>query len=310
MGNLVSQLVSSSGKSFIGFLKRESDDALFDYENLVFIPNQKLHLTLDSATRSRFRIPYVEQSTGSYRFSIDCSAFSDGYYTVDSRELIQDTEFPTIDKNTVKLVAGEVELGTLDVAIEYQPRKALFSYIRRNYDGYYYEASDVFKQLDILGDSEEYRSTFRIPFVEGEPGKYVINRSLNTFLDGTYTITIYRLSNEGVEIKAGMPFTMHVLNNKQDRGVLYNKIQLNHDTIANDNLRYIQPNGVPVSGASIYVFKESEYVADKLDNVLGTTTTSPDGRWVSSIPVDAGSSYVVIFHLKGKFGPDKVILAV
>ena len=51
MGNLVSQLVNSTGKTFIAFLKRESDGALFDYENLVFIPNQKLHLTLDSIHR-------------------------------------------------------------------------------------------------------------------------------------------------------------------------------------------------------------------------------------------------------------------
>lgn len=310
MGNFVSQLVSNSNKTFIAFLKRESDDALFDYENLVFVPNQRLHLTLDSATRSRFRIPYVEQSPGSYRFSLDCSAFADGYYTTDSRELVEDTEFPTVDKTTVKILQGSVELGTLDVAIDYSPRKALFCFIKRNYDGYYYESDDVFKQLDVLGDAEEYRAQFRIPFVESEPGKYVINRSLASFLDGTYTISIYRLSEQGIELKAGLPFTMHVLNNRQDRGVLYNKIQLNHDVITNDNLRYVQPNGQPVSGAAIYVFKESEYVADKLDNTLGTTTTDPNGRWVTAIPVDAGSSYVVIFHLKGKFGPDKVTVTV
>jgi hypothetical protein len=90
--------------------------------------------------------------------------------------------------------------------------------------------------------------------------------------------------------------------------VLYNKIQVNHDTPFNDNLRYVKPNGDPVASANVYIFKESEYVADKLDNAIGFTTTDPSGRWVAPIPVDAGYSYVVIFFLKNKYGPDKVTI--
>lgn len=307
MGNLVSQLVNSTGKTFIAFLKRESDGALFDYENLVFIPNQKLHLTLDSSSRSKFRIPYVEQSIGSYRFSIDCSAFTDGYYTVDSRELLADTEFPTIDITTINIQSGSVIDGTLDISIDFAARKPLFVFIKRDYDNLYYSGTDQFKRFDLLGDSEDFRQEFRIPFVETSPGKYSITRNLNSFLDGTYTITVYRLV-DGVEVKSGLPFTMHVLNNRQDRGVLYNKVQVNHDTPFNDNLRYVKPNGDPVASANVYIFKESEYVTDKLDNAIGFTTTDPSGRWVAPIPVDAGHSYVVIFFLKGKYGPDKVTI--
>jgi hypothetical protein len=307
MGNLVSQLVNSSNKTFIAFLKRESDGALFDYENLVFIPNQKLHLTLDSSSRAKFRIPYVEQSPGSYRFSIDCSAFSNGYYTIDSRELLADTEFPSIDLSTVTVNSGSVVEGTLDISIEFAARKPLFVFIKRDYDNFYYTTTDEFKRFDILGDSEDFRQNFRIPFIELEPKKYSITRSLNSFLDGTYTITVYRLV-DGIEVRSGLPFTMHVLNNKQDRGVLYNKIQVNHDTPFNDNLRYVKPNGDPVASANVYIFKESEYVADKLDNAIGFTTTDPSGRWVAPIPVDAGYSYVVIFFLKNKYGPDKVTI--
>jgi hypothetical protein len=310
MGNFVSQLVGNSNKTFIAFLKREADDALFDYQNLVFVPNQKLHLTLDSATRSRFRIPYVEQSPGSYRFSLDCSAFADGYYTVDSREIVLDAEFPSIDIASYKIASGSVVENSLDIGIQYSQRKSIFCYIKRNYDGRYYKPSGDFDQLDVLGDSEEYRSNFRVAFTESPPGSYSVSRSLDSFLDGVYTVTIYLLTSDMLEIKAGMPITIHVLNKRLDRGVLYNKVNLTHDTGTNDALRYIAPNGDPISGATIQVHDANLLASESANSIVGITTTSPDGRWVSPVTVEAGKSYTIILSLPGKYGPDKITLAI
>jgi hypothetical protein len=310
MGNLVSQLVAGSGKSFIGFLKRESDGALFNYEDLEFIPNQKLHLTLDNESRSKFRIPYIEQSTGSYRFSLDCSSFSDGYYSIDSREIFSDSEFPTIDLASYKCHEGTIQYNNLDMSMDFAPRKAMFCYIRRVYDGSYYKSAGGFDSFDLLNDAEIVRSGFRIPFIETEPGKYLVSRSLHDFLDGVYTVSIYRLTPDGLELKAGIPLTIHILANKLERGVLYNKINLSHDTGANDALRYIAPNGEPIGGAIIAIYDANKFDLDNTENPVGVTTTHPDGRWVNPVLVDAGKPYYIVFSLQGKFGPDRITVSV
>ena len=109
-----------------------------------------------------------------------------------------------------------------------------------------------------------------------------------------------------MEIKAGLPSTINILNEKQERGLSFDTVYLSHDTKENDFLRYVKPNGEPIAGASIYVFETNKYVSNSFDGAVGITFTSPDGRWVSPIPVKAGVDYSVVFFLKDKFGPDKI----
>jgi hypothetical protein len=311
MGSIQSQLVQRTGGTYIAFLTRESDGALFNYTTLEFVPGQKLHLTLDDTTRSDFRIPYQEVSTGSYTFNIDCTDFSDGQYKIDSRPLNSSIEYPTVDLFWLDVEGGEVIDGALNIEIDSAPALALFCFVRRNVDSKYLKADQdsYFGSLDIPGDSEEYRSQYRIPFYEYSPGKYRVNRSLSGFDDGVYVATVYRLTAQGVEMKAGSPVTIHVLDERQDRGVSYGTIFLNHDTIENDNLRYVKPNGDPIDKALVYVFNASEYSSDNLSNSIGTTYTTSDGRWAAPIPVQAGATYTIVFHKKGYFGPDSVTVS-
>jgi hypothetical protein len=117
---------------------------------------------------------------------------------------------------------------------------------------------------------------------------------------------VYYLREDGLEIKAGLPSTINVLNNKQQRGLNFDTVYLSHDTKENDHLRYVKPNGEPISGAQVLVFETSKYIANSFDGALGITYTNPSGRWVSPIPVRAGASYTVVFFLKEKYGPDSV----
>jgi len=311
MGVVQSQIIQPKNGLYIAYIIRLEDSALLDYSDMQFIPNVKLHLTLDEESRSRYRIPYLEIRPGSYSFNVDCSEFLDGKYYVDTRPINAGIEYPTVDSFYFDIVDGSVVTGSLNVEIESAPGVSLFCFVRRNIDSRYLKAfgDTEFSLLDIPGDSEEYRSQFRIPFVERTPGKYYINRSLIGFDDGVYVATVYRLTAQGVEVKSGSPVTIHVLDERQDRGVLYDTIYLNHDIIENDNLRYVKPNGEPIENASISVFLAAEYQSDVTSNPVGTTYTTIDGRWASAIPVKAGVSYTIVLHKAGYFGPDSITIA-
>lgn len=306
MGNLVSQIAYRYSKTLFSFLKREADSAYFNYQTLQFIPNQKIHLTLDEQTRAKFRIPFIEVGSGNYRWQVDCSSFLDGEYSIETHEILAGVEYSTIDNYSVNIENGEVQLSALELSLETAPKLSLFCYIRRTYDDKYYTVLGEFLDFDILSDSQQTRELFRVPFVELEPGKYNVNRSLADFSDGAYTITVYSLKPDGLEIKAGLPSTINILNEKQERGLSFDTVYLSHDTKENDFLRYVKPNGEPIAGASIYVFETNKYVSNSFDGAVGITFTSPDGRWVSPIPVKAGVDYSVVFFLKDKFGPDKI----
>jgi hypothetical protein len=305
MGSLVAQVAHRFNKTLFSFLVR-NDGAVFDYENLVFVPNQKLHLTLDEATRSRFRIPYVEVAPGNYRWQLDCSLFPNGAYSIETRELADGIEYAAIDSYSVSINDGQVVVQALELTLETKPLLRIFCYIRRTYDDKYFTSIGDFQEFDIFADSEETRNAFRIMFSEVSPGVYQVNRSLEDFQDGSYIVTVYYLREDGLEIKAGLPSTINVLNNKQQRGLNFDTVYLSHDTKENDHLRYVKPNGEPISGAQVLVFETSKYIANSFDGALGITYTNPSGRWVSPIPVRAGASYTVVFFLKEKYGPDSV----
>lgn len=79
---------------------------------------------------------------------------------------------------------------------------------------------------------------------------------------------------------------------------------VNHDYSLSDNLRYMTPGGSPIASAQIRVYLQSDYVAGNLATPIGVTTTNADGRWVNTIMVRPGFTYVVQFHKPNEFGPD------
>ena len=310
MGTLAHSIARKKDKTIFCFLIRESDGAVYNFQTSSFVTGLHLHLVTSNLERAKYRVPYREVYTGMYKVEVDCSAFSDGDYSLDSRFLDEGTiESLTTDSVSIKILDGEAQDGTLFIEANIKAGLTLFAYIRDTFTGMYL-LSDLsgFKVFSPLDDEEEVRSTFRHTFT-ANGDLYTLSRSLSTVPDTIIEVSVYNLRNS-VEYKAGRSVTVHVLNGKQQRGVLFDEILINHDTLVNDNFRYVAPNGEPIDAAEIYVFKKSEYTSDSLDNALGRTLTNAEGRWVSPIPVQAGDTYTIVFFKGSEYGPDVAEVAV
>ena len=79
---------------------------------------------------------------------------------------------------------------------------------------------------------------------------------------------------------------------------------VNHDYDMADNLRYMTPGGSPISGAQVRVYYQSDYLVQALGAPVGMTTTDANGRWVNTILVKPGFTYVVQFIKQNEFGPN------
>lgn len=79
---------------------------------------------------------------------------------------------------------------------------------------------------------------------------------------------------------------------------------VNHDYGLTDDLRYMTPGASPIENAQVRVYLQSDYVAGNLASPIGVTNTKADGRWLHTIMVRPGFTYVVQFHKPNEFGPD------
>jgi len=79
---------------------------------------------------------------------------------------------------------------------------------------------------------------------------------------------------------------------------------VNHNYGLTDDLRYMTPGGSPIANAHIRVYLQSDYVAGNLATPVGVTSTKSDGRWLHTIMVRPGFTYVVQLHKPNEFGPD------
>jgi len=305
MGTLAHSLARATGKSAFAFLIRESDNAIYDNINSVFVENQQLHLTNDEATRSRFRISYTEIKTGLYRLEVDSTNFVDGDYTLQSRFLESGVESLPIDLVSIRLLGGEVQDGDINIEATLPVGLTIFCYIQDVFTTKYLKSDmsgfATFYPLDAL---EEERSTFRHSFT-GIGRQYTLNKSLSSIEDTVLEVSVYNLK-DGIEYKAGSSIRVHVANNKQQRGILFSTVMVDHNTPDPDNLRFLASNGDPIEGADVYIFKQSEYTSGVYDNAVGRTKTTSDGRWVDSLPVEAGNTYVVVFFKPYFYGPNNI----
>ena len=310
MGFLVHTLARRNSNTIFAFIVRESDGAVYNNVTGKFIEEVKLHLVLDNLSRSKFRVPYVETRSGSYKLEVDCSAFEDGNYSLQSRFLTDQQESIPTDEVSIKVSAGEVQDSSLNMSISSNANLNLFCFIKDKFTDNYLKAnSDNFVPMSLADETEELRSQFRHSLNEIAPGEYVLDRDLSNVPDTVLTVTIYQLVNN-IEYKAGLPVTVHVHGGRQQRGVLFDTVMVNHDTEQFDYLRYLAPNGQPISGAEVYLFKKSEYSSDQFDNALGRTLTGEDGRWLQAIPAQAGDTYTVVLFKQGEYGPDVVDIAI
>ena len=305
MGTLAHSLARATGKSVFAFLIRESDNAVYSNTNSVFVENQQLHLTNDEATRSQFRISYTEIKTGLYRIEVDVTNFADGNYTLQSRYLDSGIESLPIDVVSIKISGGEVQDGDINIEATLPAGLTIFCYIQDVFTKNYLKSDmsgfATFYPLDAL---EATRSTFRHSFT-GSGKQYTLNKSLAGIQDTVLEVSVYNLK-EGIEYKAGSPVRVHVANNKQQRGVLFTTVMVDHNTPSPDNLRFLASNGDPINEADVYIFKQSEYTSGVYDNAVGRTKTNSEGRWVDSLPVEAGNTYVVVFFKPYFYGPNNI----
>ena len=311
MGFLVHTLARRKGSTLFSFIIRESDGAVYNNVDQVFIPELQLHLVQDEASRVQLRVPYSETRSGSYRLEVDCSNFIDSSYRLESRFLAGGQELSPTDIVSVSINSGVVQDSALDIAITTQANLNLFCFIKDKFTGKYMRGdTGDFASMSLATDSEDIRAVFRHSLNELiVPGNYKLERNLEQVPDTVLVVTLYQLVN-GVEYKAGLPITVHVHDGKQQRGVLFNTVMVNHDIQVSDNLRYLAPNGEPIVSAEVYVFKKSEYLSDTFDNALGRTTTREDGRWQDAIPVQAGDTYTVVLYKQGYYGPDVIDIAI
>ena len=310
MGFLVHTLARRQQNTLFAFIIRESDGAVYNNVLQEFIPEVQLHLILDNLSRSKFRVPYVETRSGSYRLEVDCTNFIDANYTLQSRFITNEQESIPTDIVSIRIEAGEVQDSTLNMSISSGANLNLFCFIRDKFtDKYLKSNSNDFVSMSISDESEELRSEFRHSLNELAPGEYQLDRDLSQVPDTVLIVSLFQLV-DNVEYQAGLPITVHVHDGKQQRGVLFDTIMINHDIQSFDNLRYLAPNGEPISGAEVYVFKKSEYSSDVFDNALGRTVTKDDGRWHDAIPVQAGDTYTVLLFKQGEYGPDTIDVAV
>lgn len=313
MGTLTHSIARKKSKTLFTFLTRDSDGAVYDTTVSSFIEGLALHLVSANIDRAKYRVPYSEVYAGMYRLEVECSNFVDSTYTLDSRYLNGEVESLSTDKVSLKVSSGEVLDGDLDIQASLSAGLTLFCYIRDTFTSHYLQTDMIgFKNFSPLDDAEITRQLFRHTFTPNGT-EYSLSRSLASIPDTVLEVSIYNLretEGQNVEYKAGLPLKIHVLNGKQQRGVLFDEILLNHDTKTNDNLRYVAPNGDPIAEAEVYVFRKSDYTSDSLDNALGRTLTNTQGRWVAPVPVQAGVTYTILFFKGSTYGPDTAEVSV
>lgn len=83
-----------------------------------------------------------------------------------------------------------------------------------------------------------------------------------------------------------------------------NTVPINEDYGTENQLRYLDSDGIPISDAQIRVYKKIDYDLENYEAAVGVTTTDENGEWVSPVTVEAGYTYVIEFFKPGYFGPD------
>lgn len=89
-----------------------------------------------------------------------------------------------------------------------------------------------------------------------------------------------------------------------------NVTPLNENYGGTNALQYVNPNGVPIEGATVRVYTKSDWDAKRYSKVVGLTATTALGAWVSPILVEPGNTFVVQYHLPNVYGPDTVEITV
>jgi hypothetical protein len=86
------------------------------------------------------------------------------------------------------------------------------------------------------------------------------------------------------------------------------KVDQNYGTPA--ALRYQTNSGVPIQGATIRIYKRSDFEVGNTDIPIAVTTTDANGNWVHPVNLLTGFTYTVQFSKESQYGPDKTEIIV
>lgn len=126
-------------------------------------------------------------------------------------------------------------------------------------------------------------------------------------LDGTDN-TVYRIKgvyDNGVVFDSGM-----VQPEASKTALLQAKVRLDHDTGYPNAFQYVSPNGQPIEGGVVRVFKKPDWDAGRRTLALAIVQTDTQGQWLSPAWVSPGMTYTLVFEKEGMFGPDAVEVTV
>jgi hypothetical protein len=313
MANLTAQLVQPPGRAYVAYLRRNTDEFYWNPTTSQF---SALNLSsANNATKDPFRISYVEDGAnpGNYSWSLVVDAFIDGSYTYVSRELVggaNGTEYPDEQVKTVTIANGVVSGSELSAEIIYSINRSIFSFIKRNSDGAFYNAGqDRFELFNSVTSPEATRAPFRVVFTEDPAGTYKWTLDASDFLDGTYTLNTRELS-AGLESLVAADYTVTVTKGSVIEGAVLGEVALSQDSGGIDNLRYVTPEGAAIEGASIRVYAREDWEAGNFSLVKGVSYTDALGKWQVAVFVDSGRTYTVVFSKPGYYGPDTVEIVV
>lgn len=102
-------LAQGTGKTLFSFLCRNRDGLYYNYDTESFGSADMASAAED--VRASYRIPFTEDPAGEYSWALDVVDFSDGTYTVSSRELIGSLEILVGVDYPVVIYNGEVVTG-------------------------------------------------------------------------------------------------------------------------------------------------------------------------------------------------------
>ena len=304
MGNLVSTVTQPTGRTYFSWLRRNADEL---YWNVVDAEFQVVDLSVvNEAIRSEFRVDYVEDGdiAGKYEWTVDVTAFLNDSYTHISHELIGEAEYEEFLTTTVTVSSGVVTTGELTAELITTAAKTLFSFVRRETDGLYYNVvEDDFDIFDAKTAVEATRADFRKAFVEDPAGTYKWIQDVSTWDDGFVTVVTRELAGE-VEILAGADYSVLINSGKVSSGVALGEIGINENTGSADNLMYQEDDGTAIAAATIRVYKKTDWDEGNVNVVQGVSATDLVGRWQKAVFVPLGGTYTVVFSKVGAFGPD------
>ena len=304
MAKLISNLAQPPGRNYVSYLRRNADEFFW---NTVSEQFEALNLGAASVeVKTPFRVSFLESvaTPGNYSWELDVDTFIDGTYTYVSREVVGDAEYPDEQVRAVTIANGIVSGTELSAELIYSLNRTIFSFLRRNSDGTYYDSeSESFELFNVVTAPEESRASKRVVFVEDPAGTYKWCVDASGFADGAYTLSTRELS-AGLESLVAADYTVTVSKGSVIEGAILGEVALTQDTGGESNLSYVSPAGEAIEGASIRVYTQEDWASGNHSVVQGVSFTDYRGGWQTPVFVDTGRTYVVVFAKPGHFGPD------